>query len=242
MSFFYQQNDIIFFIPQLTVFLKLKNVYICQLQWSAIHSKYKFCLSSKCQSMAVGAKRVFLQLNCCKNVVMAPQLYAVLRLFSRLLKLVERLSVNEREFNICLSVEFILDRGLQTRDLLLVWRIAWLNCFKSECFMSVESTSSIFYLQKESTKQTISFKSSTGWEPWSLMKRRSDPFHNTWLKNVLFHTHVSCKSSHIVAFGAIKSSRFACQCYYNIKRLIRLQLFFFICSLFLNIGIFLFPK
>ena len=30
-------------LPQLAIFLKLKNVYIWQLQWSAIHSKYIFC-------------------------------------------------------------------------------------------------------------------------------------------------------------------------------------------------------
>ena len=43
--------------PRLAIFLlKLKNVYIWQLQWSAIHSKYKFCFlsqSSKCQNMVI---------------------------------------------------------------------------------------------------------------------------------------------------------------------------------------------
>ena len=44
------------------------------------------------------------------------------------------MSVNESEFNMCASVEFILTRGLQTCDLLFEWQIAWLNCFKSEYF------------------------------------------------------------------------------------------------------------
>ena len=50
---------------------------------------------------------------CAQKTIMAPQL---LQLFLRLLKLEERLFVNERR----LSVEFILTRGLQTCDLLLV--------------------------------------------------------------------------------------------------------------------------
>ena len=42
-------------------------------------------------------------------------------------------------------------------------------------------------------------------EPWHLIKHCSDPFHNTWLKNLLFHTHVSpCKRGHIVTSGQLK--------------------------------------
>ena len=49
LRFFFEQNDINLFIPlaRLAIFLKLKNVYIWQLQWSAIHSKYKFCFLSQ---------------------------------------------------------------------------------------------------------------------------------------------------------------------------------------------------
>ena len=41
---------------RLAIFLNLKNLQIWQLQWSAIHSKYKFCFlsqSSKCQSLVI---------------------------------------------------------------------------------------------------------------------------------------------------------------------------------------------
>ena len=65
---------------------------------------------------------------------------------------------------------------------------------------------------------------------WRLRKPWSDPFQNTWLKSLLFHTHVSSKRGHIVAFRAIISSRFACQRYYNRWRLVRLQLIFYLFS------------
>ena len=49
--------------PLLEILLKLKNVYIWQLQWSAIHFKYKFCFlsqSSKCQSMVIKSLNVWI--------------------------------------------------------------------------------------------------------------------------------------------------------------------------------------
>ena len=110
------------------------------------------------------------------------------------------------------------------------WNCSWVNKLK------------FLHTKKWNYKTNNIIWSSTGWEPWRLIKCGSDPFHNTRLKNLSFHTHVSCKSYHIVWFIAIKSSCFACQCYYNIWHLACPQLFFFICSLFLNIGIFIFLK
>ena len=83
-----------------------------------------------------------------------------------------------------------------------------------------------FYDIKRNCKtNNIVFSSSTGWEPWRLIKGRSDPFHNTWLKNLLSHTH-----GHIIIFKfkTIKSSRFALQCYYNRWRLIGNYSFLFV--------------
>ena len=66
---------------------------------------------------------------------------------------------------------------------------------------------------------------------------------------LLFHTHYYSycfmslvKKQPFVAFGAIKSSHFTGQCYYNIWCLIHPQLFSFIFSLFLDIRIFIFSK
>ena len=51
---------------RLAIYLKLKNVFIWQLQWSAIYSKYKFCFlsqSSKCQSMVIKSLNVWRAIN-----------------------------------------------------------------------------------------------------------------------------------------------------------------------------------
>ena len=72
-------------------------------------------------------------------------------------------------------------------------------------------------------------------------KRCSDLFCKTWLKNSLFHTHVSSKSNHIVAFREIKIPGFAHQCYYNRWSLVRPQLICYLFS-FYQIRIFIFPN
>ena len=61
---------------------------------------------------------------------------------------------------------------------------------------SVESTTIARFSTCKTKLQNKQYRflSSTGWEPWHLIKHCSDPSHNTWLKNSLSHTHVSCKS------------------------------------------------
>ena len=75
----------------------------------------------------------------------------------------------------------------------------------------------------------------------TMKKKFKDIFINeVFLHPLSVESTSSCKSSHNVAFRVIKSSRFAGQCCYNMS--LTSAIILFICSLFLNIGIFIFSE
>ena len=88
----------------------------------------------------------------------------------------------------------------------------WRNCFFFHCW-KIQKRIKRIDKRNYKTNNKYHFKApQVESHEWHLIKRHSDPFHNTQLKKNYFILMSLVKAAKLSQLGQLKSSSFACQC------------------------------